>query len=194
MEKQWKRRTIVVLIDGLGDVSIPCLGNQTPLAYATTPNLDSLAANGVCGLMDPVQVGLACGSDTAHLSIFGYDPRVYYRGRGAFETMGSGLYMEVGDIAFKCNFAVYDPTSGIVQTRRADREFGKWGRSLCDYLNEHIQLARFPKHRVTFQYATEHRCGVRIRGPGLSDEIGDTVSVQLWFCIRESVKVVVRIH
>lgn len=40
--------------------------------------------------MDPVQPGLACGSDTAHLSIFGYDPRTHYRGRGAFESMGAG--------------------------------------------------------------------------------------------------------
>lgn len=45
--------------------------------------------------------GLACGSDTSHLSMFGYDPRRYYRGRGAFETMGTGLEMLPGDIAFK---------------------------------------------------------------------------------------------
>ena len=51
--------------------------------------------------MDPVQAGLACGSDTSHLSMFGYDPRRYYRGRGAFETMGAGLEMRPGDIAFK---------------------------------------------------------------------------------------------
>ena len=40
--------------------------------------------------MDPVQPGLACGSDTAHLSIFGYDPRHVYCGRGSFECMGAG--------------------------------------------------------------------------------------------------------
>ncbi|KAK4522161.1 hypothetical protein GAYE_FCTG49G0040 [Galdieria yellowstonensis] len=173
-DKTPKTSTILVLIDGLGDVDIPSLGNQTPLAYSKTPCMDTLAAHGVCGLMDPVQVGLACGSDTAHLSIFGYDPRVYYRGRGAFETMGTGLYMEVGDIGFKCNFALLDPESGIVLRRRADREFRTWGRSLCDYLNEHIRLSRFPDYQITFQYATEHRCGVRIRGPDLSDEISDT--------------------
>jgi 2,3-bisphosphoglycerate-independent phosphoglycerate mutase len=60
-----------------------------------------VAAVGVTGLMDPVEPGLACGSDTAHLSLLGYDPRVYYRGRGAFESMGAGLAMAPGDIAFK---------------------------------------------------------------------------------------------
>lgn len=62
---------------------------------------DAVAAAGVSGLMDPVQAGLACGSDTAHMSMFGFDPRRYYRGRGAFETMGAGLEMRPGDIAFK---------------------------------------------------------------------------------------------
>lgn len=68
---------------------------------ADIPNLDALAAAGVNGLMDPVETGLACGSDTAHLSLLGYNPRVYYRGRGAFESMGAGLPMAPGDIAFK---------------------------------------------------------------------------------------------
>lgn len=110
------------------------------------PSHPSHAAAGLCGLMDPVEPGLACGSDTAHLSLFGcgsaggweggrgcgaalvaafgcsctaaafcsqlltmpplrplphpsispgmllrrYDPRTYYRGRGAFESMGAG--------------------------------------------------------------------------------------------------------
>lgn len=96
-----KRRVAFILIDGLGDVSIPKFGYRTPLEAANVPNLDAIASAGINGLMDPVEVGLACGSDTAHLSLLGYDPRVYYRGRGAFESMGAGLAMSPGDIAFK---------------------------------------------------------------------------------------------
>lgn len=90
-----------MLIDGVGDVSLPRLGYKTTLEAANVPNLDAIASAGVNGLMDPVEVGLGCGSDTAHLSLLGYDPRVYYRGRGAFESMGAGLAMSPGDIAFK---------------------------------------------------------------------------------------------
>lgn len=99
--QQPKRRVAFVLIDGLGDVSLPRFGLKTPLQAAKVPNLDAIASAGVNGLMDPVEVGLGCGSDTAHLSLLGYDPRVYYRGRGAFESMGAGLAMSPGDIAFK---------------------------------------------------------------------------------------------
>jgi 2,3-diphosphopglycerate-independent phosphoglycerate mutase len=96
-----RSRVAFVLVDGIGDVSVPSLVGRTPLEAACTPRLDAVAAVGVTGLMDPVEPGLACGSDTAHLSLLGYDPRVYYRGRGAFESMGAGLAMAPGDIAFK---------------------------------------------------------------------------------------------
>jgi len=123
--------------------------------------------------MDPVEAGNACGSDTAHLSILGYDPRKYYRGRGAFESMGSGLEMAPGDIAFKSNFATLDPTTNIVVSRRADRHFEHLGPTLCAFLTG-ISLPSFSQHRVDVQYATEHRCGVRVRGPGLTDNISST--------------------
>lgn len=37
------QRVAFVLIDGLGDVSIPELGNRTPLEAAHTPFLDAIA-------------------------------------------------------------------------------------------------------------------------------------------------------
>jgi 2,3-bisphosphoglycerate-independent phosphoglycerate mutase len=33
------------------------------------------AAAGLNGLVDAVEPGLACGSDTSHMNILGYDPR-----------------------------------------------------------------------------------------------------------------------
>lgn len=72
-----KRKLMFVLIDGLGDVSIPAFDYRTPLQHAKIPYMDYIAAAGRNGLLDPVQVGLACGSDTAHLSIFGYPPQMY---------------------------------------------------------------------------------------------------------------------
>ena len=82
-------KILFFLIDGIADVNIhPSLSHQfhensgnnlkklskTPLQAARLPTLDSLAQIGHLGLLDPVKPGLACGSDTAHLSIFGYSP------------------------------------------------------------------------------------------------------------------------
>ncbi|KAF3443952.1 hypothetical protein FNV43_RR13642 [Rhamnella rubrinervis] len=168
-----KRRVAFVLIDGLGDVSIPKLGFKTPLQAAKLPNLDAIASAGVNGLMDPVEVGLACGSDTAHLSLMGYNPRVYYRGRGAFESMGAGLAMSPGDIAFKSNFATLDEKTGIVISRRADRHFEEEGPILCAALDG-MKIPSFPQYEVRVRYATEHRCGVVVKGPKLSGNISGT--------------------
>eukprot|EP00884_Botryococcus_braunii_P022159 jgi/Botrbrau1/8627/Bobra.0196s0021.2 len=166
-------RIAFILIDGVGDVNVRQFGFLTPLQLANVPTLDAVSAAGLNGLIDPVEPGLACGSDTAHLSIFGYEPRRYYRGRGAFESMGAGIHMNPGDIAFKCNFATLDEDKGIVIRRRADRRFEDVGPILCAALDG-ANLPSFPEHKVSLRYATEHRCGVVVRGPGLSDAVSDT--------------------
>ncbi|KAK6913451.1 2,3-bisphosphoglycerate-independent phosphoglycerate mutase [Dillenia turbinata] len=175
MGKQEKRnrRVAFVLIDGIGDVSIPKFGYRTPLQVAKIPNLDAIASSGVNGLMDPVEVGLGCGSDTAHLSLLGYDPRVYYRGRGAFESMGAGLAMSPGDIAFKSNFATWDEKTGVVTSRRADRHFEEEGPILCEALDG-MKIPSYPEYEIRVRYATEHRCGVVVKGPKLSGNISGT--------------------
>ena len=166
-------RVVWVQIDGVGDVSINQFQGKTPLCAAFTPFLDTLARSGCTGLVDPVEPGLACGSDTAHLSMLGYDPRVYYRGRGAFESLGAGLNMKPGEIAFKSNFATIVDDTGVVTQRRADRNFEREGPILCEYLDK-TELPSYPQHRIRVKYATEHRCGLVIEGPGLCDRITST--------------------
>jgi len=166
------RKVLFILIDGLGDTTTKA--GMTPLQAAHTPTFDLLAKKGLCGLMDPVEAGIACGSDTAHLSILGYDPRLYYQGRGAFETLGTGLAMGAGDIAFKCVFAYLDRESQIVKCRRADRHFEDAARALTESLDGITIEAEGNSYSAAVKYATEHRCGVCIRGPNLSAAITGT--------------------
>lgn len=49
--------------------------------------------------------------------------------------MGAGLPMAPGDIAFKSNFATYNAETGIVEKRRADRQFEHLGPELCAALD-----------------------------------------------------------
>jgi len=90
----------------------------------------------------------------------------HYSGRGAFETMGAGVDMSFDDIAFKCNFAYINDETGIVERRRVDREF-HWGVSLCDDLND-LKIPGFEEYIVKCEYATEHRCGLKVTGKNLS--------------------------
>ena len=113
----------MVLIDGIADYKIKWADGkeQTTLERAQTPVMDALASQGLIGVHDPVQGSLACGSDTAHMSLFGYDPMKLYQGRGVFESLGTGMNIKVGDIAFKSNFAYMDLETRIVERRRVDR-------------------------------------------------------------------------
>ena len=174
MQAVSRTKILFVVIDGIGDCPWPELGMKTPWENQSIPTLDKLALTGANGLMDSYQPGIACGSDTAHMSMFGYCPATFYKGRGAFETEGSGLEMNPGDIAFKCNFASMDLDSGIVNLRRVDRNFPEWGLPLISYLNSHLKIPGYPDHTVVIRHATEHRVGLRITGYGLSNDITDT--------------------
>lgn len=94
---------IVVLGDGMADEPIAELGNKTPLEYANTPKMDELSKVGEIGLVHTIPEGMSPGSDTANLSVIGYDPKIYYTGRSPLEALSIGVDMKDTDIALRCN-------------------------------------------------------------------------------------------
>jgi 2,3-bisphosphoglycerate-independent phosphoglycerate mutase len=94
---------IVVLGDGMADEPIDKLGGKTPLAAAHTPNLDRLSKLSEIGMVHTVPEGMNPGSDTANLSVMGYDPKKYYSGRSPLEALSIGVPMKDTDIAIRCN-------------------------------------------------------------------------------------------
>lgn len=94
---------VVVLGDGMADSPIAELGDQTPLAYAETSTMDQLAAVSEIGMVHTIPDGMKPGSDTANLSVLGYNPRIYYSGRSPLEALSIGVDMKDTDIALRCN-------------------------------------------------------------------------------------------
>jgi len=94
---------VVVLGDGMADEPIEALNGVTPLEYADTPMLDELSKKSVVGLCKTIPEGMKPGSDTANLSVLGYDPKIYYSGRSPLEALSIGVPMRDTDIAFRCN-------------------------------------------------------------------------------------------
>ena len=107
---------IIVLGDGMADEPISSLDYKTPLEYAKTPMMDSLSKMGEIGMVHTIPEGMAPGSDTANLSVMGYDPKVYYSGRSPLEALSIGVPMKDDDIAFRCN---------VVTISEEDAEFEK---------------------------------------------------------------------
>lgn len=94
---------VVVLGDGMADRPIEELQGMTPLEYAKTPAMDALAAAGEIGTVHTIPDGMAPGSDTANLSVLGYDPKIYYSGRSPLEALSIGVDMKPTDVSLRCN-------------------------------------------------------------------------------------------
>ena len=94
---------IVVLGDGMADEPIEALGGKTPLEFASTPVMDSLASMGEMGMVQNVPQGMAPGSDVANLSVMGYDPKLCYTGRSPLEAASIGVDLKPTDVALRCN-------------------------------------------------------------------------------------------
>jgi 2,3-bisphosphoglycerate-independent phosphoglycerate mutase len=94
---------VILVGDGMADRPLRKLKGRTPLEAANIPNMNWIAKNGTCGLVKTVPKGLIPGSDVANLSIFGYDPRKCYSGRGPFEALNRGIKLDRDDVVFRCN-------------------------------------------------------------------------------------------
>jgi len=99
---------LLIIGDGMVDRPLKELGGKTPLEVAEKPAMDQIAKNGICGILDPISPRIPPGSDTTTLALLGYDAIKTYRGRGAFEALGSGIEILPGDMTFRCNFATVD--------------------------------------------------------------------------------------
>ncbi|MCU6748316.1 cofactor-independent phosphoglycerate mutase [Faecalicatena acetigenes] len=109
---------IIVLCDGMADEPIEELEGRTPLETAKTENLDRLAPVSELGMVRTVPLGMAPGSDTANLSVIGYDPKAFYTGRSPLEALSIGVDMDPQDVSFRCNLVTLSEEENTYEERR----------------------------------------------------------------------------
>ncbi len=115
----------VLIIDGASDWPLPERDGKTCLELARTPNLDALAKTSVLGLVRTVPPGMEPSSACACMSLLGYDPKVYFRGRAAIEAKSMGIDIGEGDVVFRCNLVavrdgkIWSYSSGYISTVEA---------------------------------------------------------------------------
>jgi 2,3-bisphosphoglycerate-independent phosphoglycerate mutase len=132
---------LLIVGDGMADYPVPELGNKTPLQVARKPNMDAIAAKGRSGTIKNVPDDMHPGSETAILSLLGYDPHLYCTGRGPLEAPARGIILCKNDAAFRCNLItqkdgkILDYSAGHITTPEAEQliavvkaAFGKVGK------------------------------------------------------------------
>ena len=115
----------ILIIDGASGLPLPERGGKTCLELAHTPNLDAMVREGIVGLARTVPAGMEPSSACACMSVLGYDPKVYYRGRAAIEARSMGITIDDGDVVFRCNLVairdekMWSYSSGYISTDEA---------------------------------------------------------------------------
>ena len=116
---------IILVGDGMADYPIKELGERTPLEAARTPNMDFIARCGRLGRIKTIPDKMPAASDVANISILGYDPQVFYTGRGPLEAANLGIELEDDDVAFRCNLitvsgdTLVDYSAGHISSKEA---------------------------------------------------------------------------
>ena len=163
-----KKKILFVVMDGLGDRPSASLNGRTPLEHTDTPNLDKFVSQGNSGIMDIISPGVPPGSDTAHLSLLGYDPYKVYTGRGPFEAAGIGLIGKKGDVAFRCNFSTVNEKLEVT-----DRRAGRIKAPDTAELIKAVNGAVIDGIEILVKEGTEHRAALILRGKGLDPDVTD---------------------
>ncbi len=129
-------KTIIFLPDGMADEPIPEIENQTPLQYAHTPAMDSIASNGCSGSLLTLPEGFPTSSEVANMSVLGCDLATEYCGRGPLEAAGRGIKLTDRDLAFRLNLVTVengiltDFSAGHIEQQYADNLIAELNNAL----------------------------------------------------------------
>lgn len=134
------RKYVVVLGDGMADEPIGELGGKTPLEYADTPALDRLSKCSEIGMVYTIPEGMKPGSDTANLSVLGYNPKEYYSGRSPLEALSIGVPMSDTDVALRCNIVTLSQEDAPFEEQTIiDHSSGEISTEECAVLLEAVK-------------------------------------------------------
>jgi 2,3-bisphosphoglycerate-independent phosphoglycerate mutase len=161
-------KIVLLVMDGVGGLPHPET-DKTELESARKPNLNAIAKDSLCGLIDPVSSGITPGSAPGHLAIFGYDPVRYEIGRGVVEALGIDFELKPDDIAARGNFCTVDER-GVITDRRAGRLATEKNTELCRALGG----IRVKGADISVLSVKEHRFVLILQGEGLSPHLSES--------------------
>ena len=158
-------KAIIFLPDGMADCRLEKLDNKTPLEYANTPGMDSIARAGVNGTFRTLIDGYPTSSDVANMSVLGYNPAECYPGRGPIEAVSQGIELKSTDVAWRCNL-VNVTADGIMN----DYSSGHLAEDVAEILMNDLQK-EFGSDLVTFYSGVSYRNLLVLHGEQFSNKV-----------------------
>ena len=134
----------IIILDGASGWPLEELDGRTTLAAALTPNLDALAATGMCGLAATVPADAEPSSSAACTSILGYDPVSDFVGRGAIEAASMGILLGPDEVALRMNLV--NITGGVMSSYSCGHISTTESRAIVADLAEELAGETFQFH------------------------------------------------
>ena len=158
-------KAIIFLGDGMADSPLEELNGLTPLEYAHTPAMDSIAAAGRNGTFLTLPAGLPTSSDVANMSVLGFHPELNYPGRGPIEAVSQDIILAPDDVAWRCNLVTVSD-DGILKDFSAGHIPDDRSHALMAALQE-----RFGGPEVSFHAGVSYRNLLVLHGKRFSDRV-----------------------
>lgn len=114
---------VTILCDGMADYENE--KGLTPMKEAKKPTMDFLCAQAEMGLVKTVPDGMKPGSDTANLSVMGYDPKIYYSGRSPLEAASIGIALGDKDVTYRLNLVTLSDEDDFEAKKMLDYSAGE---------------------------------------------------------------------
>ncbi|MFA6079255.1 MAG: cofactor-independent phosphoglycerate mutase [Candidatus Omnitrophota bacterium] len=162
----------ILLGDGMSDRPIPELSDKTPLDVAKIPNINEITKAGAIGLAKTIPRGMKAASDVANLAVLGYDPKVYYTGRGPLEAANLGIDIDENEVAFRCNLVTAN--SDTLADYSAGHITDKESTILLKFLND-----KLGSERIKFYHGKSYRhlTVIKTKSQAESDDLIKTACV-----------------
>jgi len=141
-----RRKSIIVIGDGMSDRPVAALGGKTPLMVARKPHIDRIAREGRMGLVRTIRESGPADSAVANLAVLGYDAAKVSQGRAVLEAASMGVAIEQGDVALRCNLIALegDPADPRIKNHSAGHITSAEAAELIGVLDRELGSGRGP--------------------------------------------------
>ena len=130
---------VLIIPDGAADFALDEFDGKTAFEAARTPNMDRLSMMGRLGTASTTPQGMPCGSDVCCMSVLGYDPKKYHKGRAPLEAAALGIPLNATDWIFRVNLVTV--IDGLMQDHSAGHISDQEGRALLTEFAKGIETS-----------------------------------------------------
>lgn len=168
-----RKKCVLIIVDGMGDLPVPELSGNTPLEAAHTPVLNQLAGSGRYGQVNPIIPGEIPNTHSGTGMLMGLLPEQADRlSRGPVESAGRGWKLSTGDVAVRANFATVETDGGEFMV--TDRRAGRISTGTKELAASLSNMDLGDGIRGSLMPTDQHRGVLILTGPGLDASVSDT--------------------